>query len=87
MSLKENAFKLSAKRILIRLGLTVAASPTDAAISKKMFGMDRPLHLAPRKMISNEDLNDSIEIIKSLEESELLIKEILAKQLQMTQNN
>ena len=40
LSLKENAFKLLAKRVLIRLGLTVAASPTDAAISKKMFGMN-----------------------------------------------
>ena len=38
LSLRKNVLKPSAKSVLIPLGLTAAASRTDAAIYKKMFG-------------------------------------------------
>ena len=38
MSLIGNVIKPSVKSVLIPLGLTVAASVTDAAIQKRMFG-------------------------------------------------
>ena len=53
----------------IPLGLTAAASATDAAIHKKMFGSGNTILI-----ISNEEINDIMKIIKSLEESGLLIK-------------
>ena len=48
--------KYKAKSVLIPLGLTTAASATDAAIHKKMFGSGRPSDLATRNttlIISN----------------------------------
>ena len=59
----------SAKSDLIPLRLTAAASATDAAIHKKMFGSG-----TTTLTISNEEMNDIIKIVKSLEESGLLIK-------------
>ena len=38
LPLMKNVLEPSAKSVLIRLGLTAAASATDAAIHKKMFG-------------------------------------------------
>ena len=58
-----------AKSILIPLGLTVAASATNAAIHEKMFGS-----VVTTLIISNEEVNDVMKIVKSLEESGLLIK-------------
>ena len=58
------------------LGLTAAAA-TDAAIHKTMFGSGRRLlHLASRTklIISSEEMNDIMKIIKSLEKPDLLIK-------------
>ena len=48
-----------------------AASATDAAIQKKIFGSDMTALI-----ISNEELNDIMKTIKSLEESCLLIKDV-----------
>ena len=53
----------------IPLGLTAAASATDAAIHKKMFGSSNT-----RLKISNEEKNYIMKIVKTLEESGLLIK-------------
>ena len=61
MPLIGSVLKLLAKRVLIPLGLIIAASAADAAIHKKC-------------LISNEEVNDIMKIIKSLEESCLLIK-------------
>ena len=58
-----------AKSFLIPLGLTAAASATDAAIHKKIFGSDTTAII-----ISNEEMNDIMKIIRCLEESGLLIK-------------
>ena len=64
----KNVLKLLAKSVFIPLGLTVAASATDAAIHKKMF------ESGITTIISNEEMNDIMKIVKSLEESGLLIK-------------
>ena len=65
LPLTRNLLKPLAKSILIPLGLTAAAA--DAAIHKKMFGSGtRTL------IILNEEMNDIIKIIKSLEKSSLL---------------
>ena len=64
-----NVLKTLAKSVLVPLGLTAAPSATDAAIHKKMFGSGMTA-----LMISNEEMNDIIKIVKSLEESGLLIK-------------
>ena len=63
----KNVLKLLAKSVFIPLGLTVAASATDVAIHKKMFESGITI-------ISNEEMNDIMKIVKSLEESGLLIK-------------
>ena len=63
-----NVLKPLAKSVLIPLGLTTAASATDAAIHKKMFGSGNTTLI-----ISNEEMNDIMKIVKSLEESGLLI--------------
>ena len=64
-----NVLKPLAESVLIPLRLTAAASSTGAAIHKKMFGSGNTTLI-----ISNEEMNDIIKIIKSLEESGLLIK-------------
>ena len=69
MPLIENVLKPLVKSMLTPLGLTAAASGTDTAIHKKIFGSG-----ITTLMISNEEMNDIMKIIKSLEESELLIK-------------
>ena len=50
-----NVNKPSAKCALTPLGLTVAASATDAAIHKKAFGSD-----IATLTISNEEINDFV---------------------------
>ena len=47
-----NILKILAKSVLILLGLTAAASTTDAAIHKKMFGSGNTT-----LTISNEEMN------------------------------
>ena len=58
-----------AKSVLIPLELTAAASSTDAAIRKKMFGSG-----TMTLIISNKEMNEIIKVVKSLEKSGLLIK-------------
>ena len=76
LSLMKNVLTTLAKSILIPLGLTEAASATDAAIHKKMFGSGTsPSDLAKiiTLIISTEKMNDIIKIVKPLKESSLLI--------------
>ena len=54
---------------MISLGLTAAVSATDAAIEKKSFGL-----WTTALIISNEEMGDIMKIVKSLEESGLVIK-------------
>ena len=64
-----NVLKPSVKSVSIPLGLTTAAAATDAAIHNKIFGSGNTTLI-----ISNKEMNDFMKIIKSLEESGLLIK-------------
>ena len=61
-----------AKSVLIPLGLTATASAADAGIHKKILGSGNNTTL----VISNKDIDDLIKIVKSLEKSGLLLKEI-----------
>ena len=68
-----------AKSVLLLFGLSAAMSATDAAIQKKIYRSGCPLDLASRTtvlIISNEEMEDVMKIVKSLEESVLLIKVI-----------
>ena len=69
MSLKGNVLKPLAKSVLIPLGLTAAVSATDAAIHKKIIRSG-----TTTLTISNEEMNDIMEIVKYLEESGSLLK-------------
>ena len=69
-----NILKPLAKSGLIPLRLTAEASATDAAIHKKMSGSGNTTLIT-----SNEEMNDIIKIVKSLEEYGLLIKGISEK--------
>ena len=59
-----------AKSVLILLGLTAAASAADAGIHIKILGSGTMTTLT----ISNDEIYDIIKIVKSLEDSGLLIK-------------
>ena len=61
-----------AKSVLIPSGLTAAASAADAGIHKKILGSGNNTTL----IISNKDMDDLIKIVKSLEDSGLLLKGI-----------
>ena len=69
MSVIGNVLKPSANSLLTPLGLTAAASATDAVIHKKMLGSGFTTLIT-----SNEEMNDIIKIVKSVEDSGLLIK-------------
>ena len=71
MPLTGNVLKPLAKSVLIPLALLAAASATDAAILQKMFWLD-----VTTLITSNEEMHDIIKIVKSLEESGLLIKDV-----------
>ena len=58
-----------AKSVLIPLGLTAAASAADAGIHKKVLGSGNTTLI-----ISNDEIKDIIKIVKSLEDSGLLLK-------------
>ena len=69
LPLIKNVIKSLAKRILIPLGLTAAASAVDAGIHKKILGSG-----ATTLIISNDEKEDIIKAVKSLEGSSLLLK-------------
>ena len=60
-----------AKSVLIPLGLTAAASAADAGIHKKILGSGNTTLI-----ISNNEIEDIIKIVKSLEDSGLLLKRV-----------
>ena len=81
----KNVLKPLVKSVLILLGLTAAASETDAAIYKKMFGSGTcASHWRKRTalIISNEEMNDIMKIVKSLQESWFLNKRCVSKTVQ-----
>ena len=70
LPLIKNVIKLLAKSVLILLGLTAVASAADAGIHKKILGSENMTTL----IISNDEIHDIIKIVKSLEDSGLLLK-------------
>ena len=71
LSLIKNVLKALAKSVLIPFGLTVAASTTDPGIHKNILGS-----LIKTLIVSNGEMEDIMKIVKSLEESGLLIKDV-----------
>ena len=65
-----NVIKPLAKSVLILLGLTAAVSAANAEIYKKILGSGHNTTL----IISNDEINDTIKVVKSLEDSGLLLK-------------
>ena len=61
------------KSVLIPLGLAAVASAADAGIHKKILGSGGHTTL----IISNKDMEDLIKIVKSLEDSGLLLKGVI----------
>ena len=82
LPLIKSVIKPLAKIVLIPLGLTVAASAADAGIHTKILGCGHRLSSSTSRnrpsstmlIISNSEMNDIIKIVKSLEESGLLLK-------------
>ena len=72
LPLIKNVIKPLAKSFLIPLGLTAAADAADAGIHKIILGSGNTTTL----IISNDDLNNVIKIVKSLEGSCLLLQEV-----------
>ena len=58
-----------AKNVLAPLGLSAAMSAIDGSIKKKMFGSG-----TTSLIISNDEVNDILKIVKSLEDSNVLLK-------------
>ena len=63
----------SAIKPLGMLGLTAAASATDVAINKKILGPGNHITL----IISDDDMQDLLKIVKSLEDSGILLDGII----------
>ena len=72
LPLIKNVIKPLAKSVLIPLGLTAAASAADAGIHKKILGSGH--NNMTTLIISNNEMEDIIKIIKSLQDSGLLLK-------------
>ena len=76
LPLIKNVIKALAKVVLIPLGLTASASAADAGIHKNILrsGHNHPSHNNTTLIISNDEIEDVIKIIKSLEDSGFLLK-------------
>ena len=70
LPLIKNVIKPLAKSVLISLGLTAAALVADAGIHEKILGSGNTATL----IVSNNEMEDIIKIVKSLEDSDLLLK-------------
>ena len=67
--MNENVIKPLAKNVLIPLVLTAAALAADAGIHEKILGYARTTLI-----ISNDEMEDMIKIVKSTGDSGLLLK-------------
>ena len=71
LPLIKSVIKPLAKSVLIPLGLTAAASAADAGIHKKILGSG---HNNTTLIISNDEMEYILKIVKSLENSGVLLK-------------
>ena len=72
LPLMKSVIKPLTKSVLIPLGLTAAASAADAGIHKKILGSGHNNNTT--LIISNDEMDDTLKIIKSLEDSGVLLK-------------
>ena len=72
LPLMKSVIKPLAKSVLIPLGLTAAASAADAGIHKKILVSGHNNHTT--LIISNDEIDDILKIVKSLEDSGVLLK-------------
>ena len=72
LPLKKSVIKPLAKSVLIPLGLTAAASAADAGTHKKILGSGHNNNTI--LIISNNEMDDVLKIVKSLEDSGVLLK-------------
>ena len=70
-----------AKNILAPIEITAAASAIDARIQKKIHGLG-----TTTLIISNEEINDIMKIVKALEDFNIFLKGVLV-QLETKQKN
>ena len=73
LPLIKRVIKPLAKSVLVPLGLTAAASAADAGIHKKILGSGSD-HNNTILIISNDKMDDILKIVKSLEDSGVLLK-------------
>ena len=71
LPLMKSVKKPLAKSVLIPLGLTASASAADAGIHKKILGSG---HNNTTLIISNDEMDGILKIVKSLEDSGVLLK-------------
>ena len=71
LPLMKSVIKPLARSVLMPLGLTAAASVADAGIHKKILG---PGHNNTTLIIANDEMDDILKIVKSLEDSGVLLK-------------
>ena len=76
LPLTKNVVKPLVKSVLISLGLTAAASAADAGIYKKILGFGHDHPSSRTLIISNNEMEEIIKIVKSLEDSGLLLKRV-----------
>ena len=74
LPLMESVIKPLAKNVLLPLGLTAAASAADAGIHTKILGSGH--NNDTTLIISNDEMDNILEIVKSLEDSGALLKEV-----------
>ena len=67
----KSVIKPLAKSVLVPLGLTAAASAADAGIHNKILGYG---HNNTTLIISNDEMEDILKIVRSLQDSGLLLK-------------
>ena len=72
LPLIKSVIKTLAKSVLIALGLTAATSAVDAGIHKKILQS-----VTTTLVISSDEMEDIIKIVKSLEDSGLLLKGVI----------
>ena len=72
LPLMKSVIKSLAKSVLTSLGLTTAASAADAGIHKKILGSGHSNNTT--LIISNDEMDDILKIVKSLEDSRVLLK-------------
>ena len=72
LPLMKSVIKPLAKSVLIALGLTAAASAADVGIHKKVLGSGHSNNTT--LIISNDEIDDILKIVKSLEDSGVLLK-------------